>query len=72
MSFEHALAELEEIVKTLESGVAQLEDSIKAYERGTRLKAHCEKKLQEAQTKVETVALGPDGAVTTEPSDVPF
>ena len=39
MNFETALAELEKIVQTLESGKAGLEESIQLYERGQALKA---------------------------------
>ena len=42
MSFEMALAELEQIVAKLESGQAPLAESIAIYERGEALKAHCE------------------------------
>ncbi len=61
LSFEHALAELERIVQQLERGDVALEDSIRAYERGARLKAHCEAKLKDAQLKVEQIVLGPEG-----------
>ena len=69
MSFEEALSELEGIVKSLESGKAPLDESIGAYERGIELKNHCEKKLTEAQSKIEKITLGKDGAVKTEPFD---
>ena len=68
MSFEDALEELEDIVRTLEDGKGKLEDAITAYERGTKLKAHCEKKLKAAQAKVETISLGADGEVAAEPA----
>ena len=55
MSFEEALAELEKIVGALESGQAPLESSIQQYERGTALKKQCEKKLAEAQEKIEKI-----------------
>ena len=61
MSFEDALAALEQIVQKLEHGDVPLEDSIRIYERGAALKAHCEKKLKEAELKVEKIVLGPDG-----------
>jgi len=61
LSFEQALAELERIVAELESGKTDLEASIDAYERGARLKAHCEAKLKEAQLRVEKIVLGPSG-----------
>ncbi len=70
LSFEKALAELEGIVRDLESGKAPLEESITAYERGISLKNHCEKKLQEARLKIEKISLTPDGKVKTEPFDV--
>ena len=69
MSFEQALAELEKIVQDLERGQLDLEAAIQAYERGTALKEHCRQKLQEAQLRVERIALGPDGSVRTEPMD---
>jgi exodeoxyribonuclease VII small subunit len=68
-SFERALAELERIVAELESGKTDLEQSIEAYERGARLKAHCEAKLKEAQLRVERIVLGPNGAAGVEPAD---
>ena len=39
MSFEAAMAELEQVVNKLERGDVALEDSIKLYERGAELKA---------------------------------
>ncbi len=66
MSFEDALGELEDIVRELEEGSIKLDRAIGAYERGAKLKAHCEKKLAEAKTKVEKISLGPAGVVGTE------
>ena len=68
LSFEEALSELEDIVKTLEAGQGTLEQAIGAYERGTALKLHCQAKLKEAQEKVEKITLAPDGGVGTAPS----
>ena len=69
MTFEDALTELEGIVRGLESGKAPLEDSITAYERGMALRAHCEKKLREAQAKIEKITVAKDGKVSTVPLD---
>lgn len=69
MSFETALAELETIVRALESGQAPLEQSIASYERGTALKQHCEKKLQEAREKVEKITISANGDVSAQPLD---
>ena len=54
MSFEAALAELEQ-------GQAPLDESIELYQRGDRLKRHCEARLKDAQARIEKIALGPDG-----------
>jgi len=69
LSFEDALAELEQIVGRLEAGRSKLDDAIAAYERGALLKRHCEAKLREAQMKVEQIQLQPDGSLTTKPLD---
>jgi exodeoxyribonuclease VII small subunit len=61
LSFEAALHELEGIVARLEQGEVDLDDSIALYERGTALKAHCEKKLKGAESRLEKIVLGPDG-----------
>jgi exodeoxyribonuclease VII small subunit len=68
MSFEDALAELEGIVRRLEGGQVKLDDAIQSYERGAQLKRHCEKKLNEAQQRVDRIVIAPDGAVTVEPA----
>ena len=70
MSFEDALSELEDIVRTLEGGNGKLEEAITAYERGAQLKAHCEKKLKEAQAKVEKISLSAGGEAVTEPANI--
>lgn len=69
LSFEQALAELEDIVKKLEHGDAPLESSIALYERGAALRAHCEAKLKAAQLKVDKIVLGADGPAGTTPLD---
>ncbi len=68
-SFEEALGELEGIVKMLEDGNIPLETSVKAYERGIELKAFCEKKLADAQLKIEEVMKTAQG-VETRPFDI--
>lgn len=68
LSFEKALAELEEIVQKLESGQAALEESIALYERGAALKAHCAAKLKSAQEKIDKIVVGEDGKPRTEPA----
>ena len=69
LTFEQALAELEQIVARLESGQAPLEDSIRMYERGAALKAHCETRLEAARLRVEKIVVGASGAPGVEPSE---
>ena len=71
LSFEAALQRLEAIVQRLESGEVNLEESIRIYEEGVKIKAFCEKKLAEAQDRVDKIVLAPDGSVTTEPAEIP-
>jgi exodeoxyribonuclease VII small subunit len=66
MSFEKALAELQEIVRKIETGQESLEATIKYYERGNILKNYCESKLKEAKLIVEKIVQNADGSVTTE------
>ena len=58
MSFEDALAELEQIVRRLEAGQVKLDEAILSYERGAQLKQHCERKLNEAQQRVDHIVIG--------------
>ncbi|HEY5363872.1 MAG TPA: exodeoxyribonuclease VII small subunit [Aestuariivirga sp.] len=64
MSFEAALAELEQIVARLEGGKVELEESIKIYERGEALRKHCDAKLAEAEARIEKITLSPQGKPT--------
>jgi len=70
MRFEQALSALEGIVRRLEEGQVELEESIKIYERGEALKAHCEKLLKEAETRIEKISLKDGAPQGTEPLDV--
>ena len=55
MSFEDAMKELEKLVDSLDRGEVSLDEAIAAYERGSQLKDYCEKKLNEAKMKIETI-----------------
>jgi exodeoxyribonuclease VII small subunit len=61
LSFEKALAELEQIVGRLERGDVPLAESIAIYERGEALKARCAFLLKEAEERVEKIRLSPEG-----------
>ena len=55
MTFEEAMNELENLVESLDKGDISLDQAIAAYDRGSQLKDHCQKKLNEAKMKVETI-----------------
>jgi exodeoxyribonuclease VII small subunit len=61
LSFEAALARLEEIVRTLEKGEAPLDKSIELYQEGDRLMRHCEARVLESLVRIEQIAFGSDG-----------
>ncbi len=69
MSFEDALAELEQIVRGLEGGQQKLEDAMTAYERGAALRKHCEAKLAEAEARVAAIVRTADGGISTRPME---
>ena len=69
LSFEDALAELEQIVRSLEGGQQKLEDAIAAYERGAALRRHCEAQLAQAEARVAVIVQGADASLTTRPLD---
>lgn len=61
LSFEEALKRLEAIVHRLESGEATLDEAIQLYGDGDALRAQCEKRLSDAQARIEKITLGRDG-----------
>jgi len=70
LSFEDALKRLETIVQQLESGDASLDKSIELYTEGETLRTQCERRLKDAQARIEKISLGSDGApVGTQPFD---
>lgn len=68
LSYEEALAELEEIVTVLESEQSQLEDAIRLFERGQALASRCGVLLEAAELKVRQV-VGEDAADFEEESE---
>ncbi len=64
LSFEDALRALEDIVRKLEGGEVPLDSSIALYERGEKLRQHCQARLDAAQLKIEQIIAGADGLAT--------
>lgn len=54
-AFEDALEQLEALVREMESDNIPLDDLIRNYEEGTRLYRVCEKRLDEAQGRIEII-----------------
>lgn len=52
INFEKALAELEQLVETMEKGELTLEESLKHFERGVTLTRACQQALADAEQKV--------------------
>ncbi|MFB0566391.1 MAG: exodeoxyribonuclease VII small subunit [Candidatus Aminicenantaceae bacterium] len=53
LSFEKALAELENIVEKLEEGGLSLNESLALFEKGVKLARYLREELQKAEKKVE-------------------
>ena len=68
LSFEQALARLDEIVRHLEKGDLPLSESISLFEEGTGLLSSCSAMLEEAEQKVVKLRKGPDRV----PEELPF
>ncbi len=66
LSFEEALKQLEDIVRSLESGQQPLEESIKLYEQGVALRKHCQKSLDAAKMKFEKLTSDSNGILKAE------
>ena len=54
-SFEAGLAELEAVVKELETEGLPLERAIQVFEKGVTLSDRCRKQLEEAESKIEVL-----------------
>lgn len=66
MTFEKSFARLEEILEKMNSDVA-LDESLKLYEEADKLIAQCNKRLVEAETKIEMLIKNREGELETIP-----
>jgi exodeoxyribonuclease VII small subunit len=66
VDFEKALAELEAIVKQLETGSLSLDRSLELFERGVGLARACKERLAEAELKVNQLIRDKEGLFVEE------
>jgi len=67
-NFEESVKELENLIEDLEKGDIPLEEAIEKFEKGVSLIKYCNKKLDEAERKIEII-LKDDNGVKTAPFD---
>ena len=65
-SFEKSYTRLETILETLNSSQVSLEDSLKLFEEANSLIVTCEKKLQSAEQKIESLIKNRDHTLQTD------
>lgn len=65
MTFEEAMAALEELVKKLEAGGIDLDESLGIYERAVALRNHCKKILDDGQRRIQKIMETPEGIQTS-------
>ncbi len=63
--FEQAFQQLEQLVKNMESDRLPLDQLVEHYERGNRLLKTCQKRIQEAEQRIEQIANGKAGGLET-------
>ena len=70
-TFESSLKQLEQIVEQLETGDLPLDQSLELFEQGVKLSRDCQKRLDEADRRVEILLKGSGGEYTAEPFEEP-
>lgn len=66
LTFEEALAKLEDLVRLLEEGKLPLAESLAAFEEGVTLIRKCAQELEAAEGKVEVLLKDENGKIFTE------
>ena len=66
ITFEDALARLEQIVAQIEEGEVSLEESIEKYAEGIKLIKQCRTILDGAEKKIQVLAKADDGSLAVE------
>lgn len=72
LSYEAAFSRLEEILERLNTTTITLDESIKLYEEADHLIAACNKRLNEAERKIEVLVKNRNGELTLGDNDQPL
>ena len=67
LPFEEALQRLESIVEAMESQDLPLEKLLQQYEEGTKIAAHCQKKLSQAELRLQELEKNSSGQAVLKP-----
>ena len=68
ITFEAAMARLEELVSKIEAGGLTLDETLACYEEAMRLVRFCNTKIDDAEQRIRLLVTAEDGSVT----DAPF
>lgn len=71
LSFEDAFARLEQILEKMNSGAVGLDESLKLYEEADKLIATCNKRLTDAERKIEMLVKNRNGDLVLGPDQRP-
>ena len=72
LSFEKAFSRLEEILEKMNSGALALDESIHLYEEADSLIQLCNKKLSQAEAKIEMLVKNREGDLQLSSSGMPL
>jgi exodeoxyribonuclease VII small subunit len=70
MTFEAALARLEQVVADMEGGQLTLEQSIARFEEGMKLSQFCAQQLDAIERRIETLVRQADGTLQWQPAEL--
>jgi len=70
-TFEEAYTRLEEILEKMNSGKISLDDSLKLYEEADKLIGSCNKRLTEAEKKIEILLKNRSGELVLDENGTP-
>jgi len=67
LTFEQAMARLEEIVQEIDGGGHTLEQTLLLFEEGIKLARQCSGQLAEARGRLDMLSKKPDGSAEAKP-----